>query len=156
MEPIDLKQTSGIVVQQDILKTAQDFQAALVYLEGSEKSRLGYEAIELMGDPDTLNGLKRVYVHAIGSMILTEGFTPLSDQFEFSAGDCRYFGDAYIKANFRRLAFIEDPLFGSICLQLLQPEFIATDIDETDLGGKRIDLNSLYVPVHAVETVLAA
>jgi hypothetical protein len=158
MEALDLGIFKTGLVNQKLttLETAKDLQIGLLTLPDEAATAMGNEAISLMGDPESLDGLNRVIVHAVGSFVITRGYVDDSVEFERRVGVGKYGGDLYMRGNFARFAFIEFQSFKSICLRIKQPEIINTDISETDLVGRRLSDNCVYLPVQSVEMVLAA
>lgn len=159
MEALDLRTLKTGVISQKLatLDMAKDLQLGLMGLPDEVVTpAIGNEAISLMGDPESLDGLNRIYVHAIGAFILTKGYVTDNIGYEDRMGKGKYGGDLFMRGNFTRFAFIEFQTVKSICLQIKQPELIGTDLSETDLVGRRLSDGCAYLPVQSVETVLAA
>lgn len=156
MEVVDLGKLHGSYQKQTTLDMAQDLQTGLLSVAKDSTTALGYEAISMMGDPETLDGLRKIYIHAIGSLVVTEGFIRDDVELENGIGHSKYIGDFYLRGNFSKFAYVEFQSLQSICLRILQPELINADVIETDIDLKKLSKSCAYIPVHAVETVLAA
>lgn len=156
MEVIDLGRLGLNPRKQTTLEMAQDLQRGLLPLDGNAKAAMGYEAIMMMGDPDTLDGLKNIYLHAMGALVLTEGLVNASAFEEIPAGNGKYAGEFYLKAYFQRFAYVGFQSLDSICLRLVRPEIVNADISDTDIDPKKLQGHFAYIPVSAVETVWAA
>lgn len=156
MELTDLSGRLEAAPISDILNMAKEFQVNLWQTPREFHKHLGRQAIDFLGDPDTINGMQKIYVHAMGAFVLSEGYTPLSESEEFAVGKFSADEDWRVRANFRRFVYVEYQTFDSICLKLMQPDFINMDTSATSLEEVNIQAMTMYVPVHAVETVLAA
>lgn len=156
MQPVDLSKLPGVIHNPDTLEMAKALQFELWQTPEEFHRDLGKQAIAFLGDPETINGLQKVYIHAFGAFVLSEGFTPLSDADEFAVGKFTADEDWRVRANFGRFVYVEYQSLNSICLKLLQPSFIEMDTAGTILENRDITQLSMYVPVHSVETVLAA
>lgn len=156
MEPIHLLPRTEVALPVDLIELAKDVQANILAVEPTLQRFVANNVIGMMGDPETINGLKKVYIKAVGAFVLTEGFSPLSDTDEYAVGKFSCDEAWRMKGTFRRLAFIEYSSLRSLCLKMSQPELM--DVDTTGSVLENVDTKPLtmYIPVHAVETVLAA
>lgn len=156
MEPIDLLGRSRVELPTDLIEIAKEVQTNIFQVDPALQRFVARNVIGMLGDPETINGLKKVYIRAVGAFVLSEGYTPLSDADEYAIGKFGCDDTWHIKGNFRRLAFVEYSTLRSLCLRMSQPEFI--DIDTTGSSLENVDtrLLTMYIPVRAVETVLAA
>jgi hypothetical protein len=152
MEPRDEKQTGEIFVADDIIKTAQELQAHIASLPYESQPQMAVEAMGILGDLSELYGSRKVLIHALGASVLFEDTEAMSLDQQFWHGT--FIGDAYLRTNFTRFAFIQSQKVSGICLSLIETSILRSSSDPL-LEGERIR-TGVYVPVHAVETVLAA
>lgn len=152
MEPRDLKQTPELFIADDIIRTAKELQTHLSTVSYDEQPDMAVEAMDVLGDPRDLYGSKKVFVHALGARVLFGGPHAISFDEQFWHGT--YIGDAYLKANFTRFSYIRSPGVSGICLALVETDILKSH-SNPEFEGERIK-SGVYVPVHAVETVLTA
>lgn len=152
MEPRDKNQTGELFIADDIIKTAQELQSYLSGVSYDEQPKMAAEAMDVLGDPRELYGCKKVLVHALGAKILFAGSNAIS--FDEQLWHGTYIGDAYFKANFSRFSYIRSHSVSGICLTLIEADILKST-SNPEFEGEKIK-SGVYVPVHAVETVLAA
>lgn len=152
MEPIDLKQKTDLFVSQDVLQTAKELQTHLATVSYDEQPVVASEAIEVLGDPRELYGGREVYVHALGVRVLYAAENALS--FDEQLWHGTYIADSYLKARFSRFTYVRSRAVSSICLGLVETDILRSG-SNPEYEGEKIR-SGVYVPVHAVETVLVA
>ena len=148
MEPGDLKQTPELFIADDFVKTAKVFQDELENLPPGEQAAFANLAIGVLGKPRTLLGAEHVFLGMTGQFVLRD----TDNAVEYYHG----MGSAYVEGKCANFAFMPHEIMGNLCLRLTFPHFI--DPRESDLDLPVYDASSLnlYVPVRALETVLAA
>lgn len=152
MEPRDLRPTNELFIANDVIATAKELQTHLSAVNPSEQPKMAVEAMEMLGDPRELYGSKKVLIHALGASVLFGGQRAASFDEELWHGT--YLADTYMKANFSRFSYIQAGKIASICLSLVEANIIKSE-SNPEFVGEQIH-SGVYVPVHAVETVLAA
>lgn len=152
MEPVNLKQTSHLFIAADILETAKELQTHLASVPYDNQPEVAAQAIDVLGDPRELYNSKKVFIHAIGARVIADFAHSLTDDEIMYHGT--YFGDAYLKGNFSRFAHIRSTTFSSLCLMMVETAVLKSD-SNPEFEGEVIR-SGVYVPVHAVESVLAA
>lgn len=148
MEPRDLKQTGELFIADDPVKTAKELQFFIDLAPDDQKEQMADLAIELLGSPQQAFGGEDLMLDINGEILLTDADRAY-ERYEGSAA-------AMISGGGESFVFWKKQAVGNLCLKLVYPHFI--EPDETELGLNVYDPNSLnlYVPVYAVETVLAA
>lgn len=152
MESVDLTRPSELFVADDIIRTAQELQTHLSAVSYDEQPKMAADAMDVLGDPRELYGGKKVLVHALGARVLFAG--PQAISFDEQLWHGTYFGDAYLKANFSRFSYIRSFGLAGLCLTLVETAVLKSH-SNPEFEGETIK-SGVYVPVHAVETVLAA
>lgn len=152
MEPLDLKQTSNLFIASDIIQTAKELQTHLVSVPFDNQPEVAAQAIETLGDPRELYNSKKLLIHAIGARVIADYAHRLTDDEVMYHGT--YLGDAYLKGNFSRFAHVRSRAFSSLCLMLVETSVLRS-ASNPEFEGEVIR-SGMYVPVHAVESVLAA
>lgn len=146
---VDLRPPSTLFVSSDVLKTAQELQDNLAQQPLDNQPEMAAQAIELLGDPRELLGSHNIYVHALGTFVLANG---LSEDDRLYHGT--YFGDAYLGAYFSRFGYVQHQKFRSISLILTDVNVIKSS-SNPEFEGETLR-SGVFVPVHAVESTLAA
>lgn len=152
MEPRDKNQTGELFIATDIIRTAQELQTHIAGLPRDDQPQMAVEAMDVLGDPRELYGSKKLLIHALGASVLFGGEYALS--FDEQLWHGTYIGDAYLRANFTRFSYIQSHRVSGICLTLVEASILSSNSDPL-LEGEKIQ-SGVYVPVHSVETVLAA
>lgn len=152
MEPRDKNRTGELFIADDIIRTAKELQTHLSSVSYDEQPAMAAEAMDVLGDPRELYGGSKIYVHALGARVLFGGSAAIS--FDEQLWHNTYFGDAYFKANFSRFSFIRYHAVSGICLTLVETDVLKSN-SNPEFEGEKIK-SGVYVPIHAVETVLAA
>lgn len=150
MNIIDLKPTGvELYVADDVVRTAQELQEHLASVHPEAQTEQAAHAIEAMGDPRTINGARKVLVHSLGAVILYQGLS-LDDILY----DGTYLDEVFLRADFSRLAFVRSSSMRSLCLSLFDIQILRADKNPR-FEGTTIR-TGVFVPVHAVESVLSA
>lgn len=152
MEPIDLSPKSDFFIATDTLQTAKELQTNLSTMDANLQQQFAVEAIEILGDPRQLQGSNRILVHTLGAMVLYQGVDAISSDEELYHRT--YFADAIMRSNFSRFAFIQFGSLSSLCLRLCETQVLASSSNPEFVGEKI--RSGVFVPVHAVESLLAA
>ncbi len=152
MEAIDLSPRSNLVVPADTLQVAKELQTNLATMEAEMQVVFAAEAIEVMGDPRELHGGNKVIVHTLGALVLYQGKNAVSSDEQLYHDT--YFADAVMHSNFSRFTFIRYGTLSSLCLQLCEARVLASKSNPLFVG-ERIR-SGVFVPVHSVESLLAA
>lgn len=152
MEPRDEKQTGELFIADDIIRTAKELQTHIAGLPPDAQPQMAVDAMEMLGDPRELYGGNKVFIHALGAAVLYGGAVSLSFEEELWHGT--FISDVYMKANFSRFSYLQSPAVSGLCLMLVEANILESSSDPL-LKGEKIR-SGMYVPVHAVETVLAA
>lgn len=154
MEPIDLSPKPKLFVATDLIETAKELQTDLAGMHPEVQGEFAVHAINALGDPSDINGVTKLFLHACGAIVLSDALTTASTDYEWANG--KYYIDAFVKARFNRFAFVHYESFNSLSLQLLDAQILAEEADEMSLGVASLRYMKMYVPVHSVESVLAA
>ncbi len=152
MEPLDFSRPSQIFIADDIIATAKELQSHLATISFDDQPAYAADALDVLGDPRELYHSKRLYIHALGAQVLMNGHDALSFDEQIYHGV--YLGDAYFKAQFSRFCFIRSRVVSSLCLTLIDATVLSST-SNPEFEGESIR-SGVYVPVHSVETVLAA
>ena len=152
MDPVNFSSTTKIFVATNLLETAKELQLHLSTISYDEQPAYAEEAIEIMGDPREIYGSKKILLHSLGAMVLCSNSPVSSIDEQLLHGT--YFGDAIVRANFNRLAYVRHSALRSLCLNLAEVSILRSKTNP-DFEGENIR-TGVYIPVHSVNLLLAA
>lgn len=152
MEPIDLSPKSELFVATDIIKTAKELQTNLASMHPEVQTEYATHALHVIGSTETIYGARKLFIHTLGMHVLYSGVKQMSMDEELMHGT--YIADAYVRSYFMEFGYIGHTAVKSLCLRLVETEVIKSSTDPSFNG--EVIRSGVFVPVHAVETVLAA